>query len=116
MSLDLKFIKILTGLPAIDDQGFKQNSLAFNSKTRIISIASSDPAWFHATLSVVCLTRDLQDGVVGEPSRLGLFHRGEALSILKQRLKDSPTHIADTTIGAVATLANHEASPKLLTV
>jgi len=82
--------------------------MAFNSDQEMVTLASSDPAWFHATLSVVASRNDLRNGTGEQPSWTSLYHRGEALRIIKQRLQESPSQISDTTVGAVATLAEHE--------
>ena len=36
------------------------------------------------------------------------MHRAEALRIVNQRLRESPRHISEETIGAIAALANFE--------
>jgi hypothetical protein len=68
---------------------------------------STDPAWFHATLSLIALHHDLS--ARQEVSRLSLFHRGEALRLVQWRLQDGEA-LKDATIGAVASLVNFDVS------
>jgi hypothetical protein len=89
-----------------EHSALKQNAFAFYSKERLFSYAASDPAWLHATLSLISLHHDLKQGE--GISRECLFHRGEALRIVNQRLVESPGHVSDPTIGAIASLANFD--------
>lgn len=84
----------------------KQNAFAFYSKERLFFYASADSAWLHATLSLIALHFDLKhsQGL----SRECLFHRGEALRIVNERLRDSGRIVDDSTIGAIASLANFD--------
>jgi hypothetical protein len=76
----------------------------------MFSIALSDPAWLHATFAIVALSLGFATGVPDGLSLAALFHRGQALLLVNQRLHDSPTQISVTTLGAIASLANFEVS------
>jgi hypothetical protein len=91
-----------------ENTALKQNAFAFYSKERLFSYASADPAWFNATLSLISLHYDLNQG--HGVSRECLFHRGEALRIVNERLAASPRDVSDHTIGAIASLANFDVS------
>ena len=60
-------------------------------------------------LSVVALNYRFQMSLETAQSSEGLFHRGEALRIIQERLGKCSA-IDDSTIGAVASLANHDVS------
>lgn len=85
----------------------KQNAFAFYSKEQLFAHAAVDPAWLNATLSLIALHHDLNTGK--GISHECLFHRGEALRIVNERLKES-RHVNDATIGAIASLANFDVS------
>lgn len=76
---------------------------------KLLYYSSADSAWFNATLSLISLHYDLKLGQ--GISQECLFHRGEALRIVNERLKASPNIIDDCTIGAIASLANFDVSP-----
>ena len=97
--------KVLT-----DDSSFTQNDLAFNKNRRMLSIASSDPAWLHTSFGLIALSHGFAIGIRGGLSPECLFNQGQALQIVRQRVRDSPRAIEDATIGAVASLANIEVS------
>jgi hypothetical protein len=80
----------------------------------LLSLAVSDPAWLHATFAIIALSLGLSSGVPDGLSLAALFHRGQSLLIVNERLRDSPAQIAVTTLGAIASLANFEVSSKLL--
>ncbi|KAG0649314.1 hypothetical protein D0Z07_4598, partial [Hyphodiscus hymeniophilus] len=83
----------------------KQNAFAFYSKEELFAYAATDPAWFNATLSLIALHHDLNIGK--GISQECLFHRGEALRIVNDRISVS-CHVNDATIGAIASLANFD--------
>jgi hypothetical protein len=97
----------------IDKTSFTQNSLAFYSgqKPRLFA-PSSDPAWLHATLAIVAVHYTFACGVLNGASLESLFHRGEAIRLVRDRLSDPFGGVSDNTIGAIASLANHEVSEK----
>lgn len=89
-----------------ENSALTQNAFAFYSKERLFSYASADAAWLNATLCLISLHYDLKLGK--GISRDSLFHRGEALRIVNERLKASPEDVSDSTIGAIASLANFD--------
>ena len=89
----------------IEKVSLKQNAFAFYSKEQLFSHAAIDPAWLNATLSLIALHHDLNIGK--GISQECLFHRGEALRIVNERLAIS-CHVNDATIGAIASLANFD--------
>lgn len=74
----------------------------------MFSLAATDSAWLNATISTIALHYDLKIG--GRISKECLFHRGEALRIVNERLVKSPGEVSDATIGAISTLANIDVS------
>lgn len=82
----------------------------------MFSIAVSDPAWLHATFAIVALSLGFATDVPDGLSLAALFHRGQALLLVNQRLRDSPTQISVTTLGAIASLANFEVSFTLFSI
>lgn len=93
----------------IEKVSLKQNAFAFYSKAQLFSHAAVDPAWLNATLSLIALHHDLN---VGKGlSQECLFHRGEALRIVNERLAVSRgRQVSNATIGAIASLANFDVS------
>jgi hypothetical protein len=91
-----------------ENTALKQNAFAFYSKEKLFSYASADPAWLNATLSLISLHYDLKIGQ--GVSRECLYHRGEALRIVNERLRISSDMVDDYTIGAIASLANFDVS------
>ncbi|KFX96093.1 hypothetical protein O988_05485 [Pseudogymnoascus sp. VKM F-3808] len=88
---------------------FTQNALAFYSGPKPSSFeSSSDPAWLHATLSIVAVNYGFTCGVPNGVSPESLFHRGEAMRLVRDHLSDPSREISDNIIGAIASLANHE--------
>jgi len=94
----------------VDETSFHQNTLAFNSDKRLVSLASFDPAWLHSTFSIIALNLGFAQGVPGGVSLAALHHRGKALEMVNQRLRGDPAEIPGTTLGAIASLANFEVS------
>ena len=86
----------------------KQNAFAFYSKEKLFKYAAADSAWLHATLALIALHYDLRLG--NGVSRECMFHRGEALRIVTERLQESHKDVSDHTIGAIASLANFDVS------
>ncbi|KFY43765.1 hypothetical protein V495_03785 [Pseudogymnoascus sp. VKM F-4514 (FW-929)] len=88
---------------------FTQNALAFYSGPKPSFLrSSSDPAWLHATLAIIAVNYGFTFGVLNGVSPESLFHRGEALHLVRDHLSDPSGEISDNTIGAIASLANHE--------
>lgn len=84
----------------------KQNAFAFFSEDQLFAQVAVDPAWLNATLSLIALHKDLK---VGKGiSQDCLFHRGEALRLVNERLAVSPRWVEDATIGAIASLASFD--------
>lgn len=92
----------------VDETSFHQNTLAFNSDKRLVSLASFDAAWLHSTFSIIALHLGFAQGVPEGVSLAALFHRGKALEIVNERLRGDPASIPDATLGAIASLANFE--------
>jgi hypothetical protein len=111
-SFNLIFPKggMLTKAVDVDSSSFSQNSLAFDIGMNMISIASCDPAWLHATLAVVAVHYGFARGFLDGVSTESLFHRGQALQIVRQNLSNSPAGIQNSVIAAISSLANHEVS------
>ncbi|KAG8525259.1 uncharacterized protein KY384_008903 [Bacidia gigantensis] len=79
------------------------NSLAVNPEGQFMSIAITDPALLHATLYLVALHK-LQTRRETQASPY-LWHRGEAMRLVSNKLCDPETAISDATLGAVALLS-----------
>lgn len=77
--------------------------------------ASHDAAWLHSLFSVVALNHDLVIGNNKVSSPEALFHRGQALRLVQERLRDSPMGVCGATMASVAALANHEVLLSLVT-
>ena len=82
---------------------FWDNSLAVNPEGMWISVAISDLAMFHATLSLVALHKFQTRG--GPQASSYFWHRGEAMRLISQNLTDPGQATSDATIGAVAVLS-----------
>ncbi|KAH8807599.1 hypothetical protein F5884DRAFT_789665 [Xylogone sp. PMI_703] len=91
---------------------FYQDSLAktflnFDSHSQLIEKSATDPAWLNATLSLIALYLDLSLG--RQISAECLYHRGEALRLVNERLANNSGGTYDVaTIAAVALLANFD--------
>ena len=94
-----------------DQTTYWTNSLANNPTGTYLSFAATDPALFHATLSVVCQ----HEGFVRRQpaSRLYYSHRGEAIRIITARIGNEVEAISDATIAAVAALSIADVSRNL---
>jgi Fungal specific transcription factor domain len=94
-----------------DQTAYWTNSLANNPTGTFLSFAATDPALFHATLSVVCQ----HEGFMRRQpaSRLFYFHRGEAIRIIAARIGNEVEAISDATIAAVAVLSIADVSRNL---
>jgi hypothetical protein len=91
----------------LDKNALTRSFLSFDPNAELISCSVTDPAWLNATFSLVALYYDLSLGK--ELSLECLFHRGEALRLVNQRLAGgSGQSIDQSTIGAVALLANFD--------
>ncbi|KAL3423588.1 hypothetical protein PVAG01_05335 [Phlyctema vagabunda] len=104
--LPVKYGRRHKALHLYNDAVYRTNSFAFYPNQLFVSYAATDSAWLSATLSLITLYYDLRAG--GEVSQECLFHRGEALRIVNERLSTSPEEISDGTIGAVAVLAHFD--------
>ena len=82
---------------------FWDNSLAVNPEGMWLSVAVSDLAMFHATLSLVALHKFQTRG--GPQASSYFWHRGEAMRLISQNLADPGQATSDATIGAVAILS-----------
>ena len=85
---------------------FWANSFACNPEARWISIALTDPAVIHATLSLVAVHR--RDCFSLDLSTVYFKHRGEAMKIVADRLNNVNESLSDETIGAVAILSSSD--------
>lgn len=101
----------LIWLVLIEQAHLKHSAFTIGSKDSLFSLAAADPAWMNAFLCLISLHHDLQSrkGI----SRECLMHRAEALRIVNQRLIDAPRQISESTIGAIAFLANFDVSEVL---
>jgi hypothetical protein len=88
------------------NSAFELPSYIFSAGVDLFRLVSTDPAWFHATLSLIALHQDLNAG--REVSRLPLYHKGEALRTVKWRLEYGLDAPDDATVGAVASLVNFD--------
>ncbi len=84
------------------------NSIAVNPESSWISFAFTDAALLHVTLSLVSLHYDLNQG--REESSDHLYHKGEAIRTINERLNDSNHEISDASVATVAIIANMEVS------
>ena len=80
------------------------NSLAVNPDGLYLSVAASDPALFHATMSLVNQHETVTRGTA--LSARYYAHRGAAMHIISNRIGHPVESISDVTIGAVAILAS----------
>ena len=74
----------------------------------MFAFAATDPAFLNSVLCLISLHHDLQAGK--GISRECFMHRGEALRLVNQRLIESPQHVSEETIAAIASLANFDVS------
>jgi hypothetical protein len=65
-----------------------------------------DLAWANATFALIATSYDFHLGIGQTESPDYLFYQGQALRLVNGRLSASPTKIADSTLGAVATQCN----------
>lgn len=84
------------------------NSLAVNPDGKWLSIAITDPATLHATLSLVAQHRSISQGLPA--SQLYYMHRGAAIQIITSRITNVEEATSDATIGAVALLSSSDVS------
>src|SRR5271170_1342296 len=82
------------------------NSVAVNPEGSWLSFALTDAALLHATLSLVAYHYDITHG--RDESLDCLYHKGEAIKKMNQRLGDSHWQFSDTTIATVSLFANIE--------
>jgi hypothetical protein len=68
-----------------------------------ITLALTDSALLHATLSNVAWKLDTLRGLKESPECF--LQQGQAIKLINERLHDTAQGISDTVIGAVATLA-----------
>jgi hypothetical protein len=94
-----------------DHTTYWTNSLANNPTGSFLHFAATDPALFHATLSIVSQHEAFMRRE--PPSRAFYFHRGEAIRILTTRIGDPVEAVSDATIGAVAVLSVTDVSEYL---
>ena len=77
-----------------------------NPEGKWFTYASTDPAVFHATLSLTAQHRAFAAGNVGLEEYY--YHRGEAIRLVTERLGKPDEELSDATIGAVALLASSD--------
>jgi hypothetical protein len=85
---------------------YNMNSVAINTEGDFFSYVKIDPALFHSILYMVALHYDLRNGV--QDSAVCLYHGGEAIRTVNERLADVNGVFSDQTLGAVAMLVNKE--------
>ena len=90
---------------------FWDNSLACNPEGKWLSVAVSDSAVLHATLSLVAIHRFQTSG--GPQTNSYLWHRGEAMRLVSKSLADPAHATSDATIGAVSILSTSDNSVSL---
>jgi hypothetical protein len=73
-----------------------------------LPLAMTDTALFHALLCGTALYRDAREGRRNSPEKCR--HMTEAVSLLSTRLQDRRLELSDSTLVAVAHLADFEAS------
>jgi hypothetical protein len=87
---------------------FVANAFPINYDGAWVPFSATDAALFHACLSLVAQHQDvLRDA---EDSRNSLYHRGQAMKLLTQRLVDQQHYISDVDITSVAILVIVEVS------
>ena len=69
----------------------------------MLAFAATDPAFLNSVLCLISLHHDLRAGK--GISHECLMHRREALRLVNQRLVESPQHVSEETIAAIASLA-----------
>jgi hypothetical protein len=94
----------------IENSTLKQTAFSYFSREKLLAHAVKDPAWLNATLSLIALHHDLNLGK--GLSQECLFHKGEALRLVGQRLDRK--FVDSATIGAIASLANFDVSSRSL--
>lgn len=87
---------------------FWDNSIANNPEGKWMTVATRHPALLHATLCVVALHKVQIHGRVHAP--LYLWHRGEAIRLISQKLANHGHATSDATLAAVATLSSADNS------
>lgn len=85
-----------------DNTGFITNAFAINYDNVWKPFSTTDPALLHATLCLVAQHEDLVRGV--EDSSENLFHKGEVMRLMNDRLLDETYTVTDADITSVALL------------
>lgn len=80
------------------------NSLAVNPRGQWTLMTLADPAMVHAKLSLVALHR--ADRREGGLSPEHIYHRGQAIALINERLSDKSATISESSIGAIALLVS----------
>ena len=85
---------------------FWDNSLACNPEGKWLSVAVSDSAVLHATLSLVAIHKFQTRG--GPQTNSYLWHRGAAMRLVSKNLADLAHATSDGTIAAVSILSSSD--------
>ena len=86
----------------LDNTGFTVNAFAVNYYHTWKPFSISDSALLHATLCLVAQHEDLLRGT--EESSTNLYHKGQVMNLINQRLKDDPHNLTDASVTSVALL------------
>lgn len=73
---------------------------------QMVEIATSQPLWLHISFALLDLEYDVNRGKGF--STCYLTHKGEALRLLKEQLRNEPFCVDDHVIGCTACLVNCE--------
>lgn len=92
----------LANLFAPDNTGFTVNAFAVNYENAWKPFSVSDTALLHATLCLVAQHEDLLRGV--EDSSTSLYHKGQVMKVINQRLIDDPKNMSDASVTSIALL------------
>jgi hypothetical protein len=88
--------------PTLDNTGFTVNAFAVNYDDKWKPFSISDAALLHAILCLVAQHEDLLRGA--DDSSTSLYHKGQVMTLINQRLKDDPQNVTDASVTAIALL------------
>ncbi len=94
----------------LDNTAFVSNAFAINYDDTWKPFSITDPALLHATLGLTAQHRDLLYDI--NDSFDNLYHKGEAMKVMTQRLTQESHRISDADVTCVAVLVDLEVSLK----
>jgi hypothetical protein len=86
----------------LDNTGCTLNAFAMNYDNAWKPSSISDAALLHATLCLVAQHEDLLQGA--EDSSTSLYHKGQVMKLINERLIDDPKNLTDASVTSIALL------------